>query len=82
MSEIRDDDRREVYRETLPPDAEPQLTIITNDERAIPDNIADINARGAKVEFDPAAAPSLIPGRNITVGVEAPGLSTGIEIEA
>jgi hypothetical protein len=82
MSEIHDDERREVYREAPPPDAEPQLIIITKDERAIPDNVADINARGAKVEFDSADAPSLVPGKGITVGVEAPGLSGSVEIDA
>lgn len=82
MTDNHDDDRREAYRDPPRPGSEPQLEIITEDERSIPDNIADINARGVKVEFDPGGAPSLVPGREITVGVEAPGLVSGAKIDA
>ena len=77
-----EDDRREIYREVPPTGQEPQLTIVTDEEQAVPDAITDINARGVKVEFEKDGAPQLIAGKSLKVDVAAPGLQGNAEIDA
>ena len=77
VSQLEDDERREIYRLQPRDDQKPTLVISGESMRAVPDEITDINVRGIKIEFDSDNAPHLLPGREVTVNLSAPGF-TGI----
>ena len=82
MSTVEEDDRRSLYRVSPESDQVPVVSVNDGEVEAVPDCVADINARGAKLEFQRQVAGGFRPGGTVSISITLPALEEPAEIPA
>lgn len=76
------DNRRSAYRVRPISTDNLALALMRDDQRHVPDEIADITCKGASVRFVKAKAPSVVKGDEILVAIESPNMNGEATITA
>ena len=82
MFAIEEDDRRAAYRVHPGPEEAPRLRVNDGETEAVPASVADINARGAKLEFQRLVPGQFRPGGRVSITISLPALDEPAEIAA
>lgn len=80
--EKTESNRREVYRLAPERVMQPVLSVLCGGERLMASRVIDVTLGGARIEFEGAKHTAIVPGREVTASVQAPGLDGWADLPA